>query len=853
MCQNLMADKTITSGYKDIKARLYLLSALFSALLVIILYIVCGIFPFGGRSVLTGDMGRQFAPFYFYFKEVILETADFSYTFMKTLGGDMPGFSAYYLNNPLLLVLFLFPGEKLAVGIELLILLQVTLCGLSASILLNNINRPSYRSLIFSTAYAGIGFIYSYFVLTIYFSNLALLPIAVLFYLKFLDKNCDRAPFILTSALYIFMSYYLGYMLMLFFAIIFISRLIKDSIYIKRLPELIFCLAVTLCIDGAFLFMTAYSLRGEKSSLSADLSFYRRFRLTDLFSGFFSGNSAMTQDPVVYCSVAAFCFMLLYFAGRRPLREKISSLFILLALSLSMWINTLDAVWHGFNNPVGFPYRYAYLLSGAVIVIGYKGYLDAFENFRVSDGNEKRRIFIPFAVTLALLLFLFLFSRSHMPARRLAVNIAIVLLVVLSVFIGLYRKYPKAAFLLCLAVTFADLSLSSVSSYLAYNADGDKEELPLLSDFYDAYEGIGKPIEYIKEYDKGIYRIEKDFYRTPNDPMLFGYIGLSHYSSCEKEEVRHYMERMGFRDTGIYASYNLGSTAFADCLLGVRYYVSRFDETYKPYAFMEQAGDYYIYNNPYALPLAFPSDRMLRKLDIDAQDIFETQNKIAAILSGSKEEKLYVPALFDKAVSEDEIVYTVHIEDRIPLYFYFDSEKGGSMELYVNGEDRGPYFTDTNWSVLNAGLYDKGTELEIVLRRLEGEPSVSDECFYYEDAQAIEKWHESVSRQNKQAEIEMKRSSKLCFDMEAKDHSYIVMSIPYAEGWKIRVDGEEVSPDKVLGALLAIPTGKALNEEGSFHVEMKYVPEGFFPGIYFTVFGLLIVLLDIYMTKRRMR
>lgn len=67
------------------------------------------------------------------------------------------------------------------------------------------------------------------------------------------------------------------------------------------------------------------------------------------------------------------------------------------------------------------------------------------------------------------------------------------------------------------------------------------------------------------------------------DAMAFDYAGLTHNSSCETYAVKHFMGRMGFRDQGIWAFYNQGSTAFADSFLSVKYFASRFDSTEKPY------------------------------------------------------------------------------------------------------------------------------------------------------------------------------------------------------------------------------------------------------------------------------
>nr|MCR4657362.1 YfhO family protein [Lachnospiraceae bacterium] len=485
-----------------------------------------------------------------------------------------------------------------------------------------------------------------------------------------------------------------------------------------------------------------------------------------------------------------------------------------------------------------------------------------------NDEGNRLRILLPAGFVITALFLLFLLHNPYMSFKRMSVNLFILLLILLLAFPGRKRKYTCYAGILCFAVTFLELAYSSVTSYLAYNADKRPDNLPLLSEFYDEYKTIKEPVDCIKAYDKGIYRIEKDFSRSPNDPMLLDYIGLSHYSSCEKDEVKHFMQRMGFRDTGIYAFYGQGSTAFADCLLGVKYYVSRFDESYKPYMSLQKTGDYYIYINHFSLPFAFSSGRRIRKLDIEENDIFETQNDIASVLSG-KEETLYVPALYDRTVTEDEIRYTIHISDRLPLYYYFDTEDSDSIRIFVNGEDKGPYFTDTNWNVYNAGLYDPGTELTVVLSRLGEKFSVTEECFYYENSEAIGEWYESVFKDYRPAEIKMPKSSRISFDIKVPDHSYIILSIPYDKGWQIELDGERVGAEKVLDTLLAIPVGRSgdyktsedisgaeassdIEESGNeHHIEMKYIPEGFFPGIYFSIMGIMMLMADILFYQKR--
>ena len=106
-------------------------------LCMMVFWALCGIYPFGSSSILTGDMDVEFVNFYAYFNNTLKTNNDWSYMLTKTLGGDFPGLAAFQLHDPLLFILLLFPGEKIALGIELMFTLQVSIAGLSASILLN--------------------------------------------------------------------------------------------------------------------------------------------------------------------------------------------------------------------------------------------------------------------------------------------------------------------------------------------------------------------------------------------------------------------------------------------------------------------------------------------------------------------------------------------------------------------------------------------------------------------------------------------------------------------------------------------------------------------------------------------
>ena len=81
---------------KAVKAKFYLTSFFLPIMILVVVFALHGIYPFGDKTVMTGDMEYQFVDYLAYLKSIVFSNNDFSYSFSKNLGGSMAGFSAYY-------------------------------------------------------------------------------------------------------------------------------------------------------------------------------------------------------------------------------------------------------------------------------------------------------------------------------------------------------------------------------------------------------------------------------------------------------------------------------------------------------------------------------------------------------------------------------------------------------------------------------------------------------------------------------------------------------------------------------------------------------------------------------------
>ena len=827
---------------------IYLCAFFMPFIMVQVFFALCRIYPYGEFSVLTGDMDVEFVNFYAYFINIFKSRNDMSYMFAKTLGGDFPGLAAFQLHDPLLFLLFLFPGDKIAYGIEVMFSVQLSIAGLSMSVLLNRRYRSSWMSLLFSTAYAFSAFFFGYFVLTIYFGCIAILPLVVCFFLEFLDGKSSSVPFILTAALYIYINYHMGFMLVIFIVLLYLSRLIVHPEYIKRLRAFIYSGVTVLMMDGFFLIRTGLSLIGEKTTESADYRFFRNFPFNQVFANLFSGSTRNQYMPLMYCSMAALFFAVFYFMSESySLREKAANALLLAAVLVSMWINTFDAVWHGFNNPEEFYFRYAYYVSFIIVLLGYKGF-NALTGMVPAGRKEYIRIAGIFGLTVLYMGWLTFTGNAYLDRERLIVNALIICMITAAAF-GLCRsgRWRIAAFIMLAAVSVPDMLYDARVTYIKMNADNG--ELPLMSRFQTDYARIKEAVDYIKAEDGGFYRLEKDFDRAVNDPAMFDYIGLSHDSSCEKDAVNSYLTNYGFRETVYYTFYNGGSTSFADAFLGVKYLVSDRDGMYKPYEYMTEAGGYDVYRNTFAQPMAYLAPDALKDFSFAEENTFEKQNGLASYWTGEDGAEIYKaadyeyetegaveeePGHFIRTEDEGYIVYRVHITEKSPLYLYFVAPHMQSGEVFVNGESLGWYFTENRWNVLCAGTFEPGETVEIRMQVLKEDLEITEACFYYEDADALAEWSHKAQELNKDiGDVEEVSSSHLKFTAETGEDSMVILSMPYDDAWKIKCDGKRVDPVEAVELLMGIelPAGKHV-------IEMKYVPHGTVPGVLVSIAGL---------------
>lgn len=807
---------------KRIKIKLYFAAFLLSLIMFLIMSVMLRMYPLSGdNTFLMSDMSNQFISFFAYFKNIILTNNNFIYTFSKNLGGDMVGLSAYYLQNPFLFLMLLFPEKKLTVAILIMLALQTACCGLTMMIYLVNLHTVHEAGreewgritgmLAGSVAYAFMGYRMAYIMLPIYSCSLIMLPLVMLGLYKIINGG-NRLLYIISLALCILFNYYIGYMVCIYAVLYFlytyaVCRINGSKI---RFINVFADFAVSSLIAGG---LTAFDVIPVVKSLSGDkdapnvgvLGFHKTFGIKgfirNLLPGAYKGDVSNYASPYIYVGMIMLIMVLIYFVMKKiTLKEKAVSIVFLIILFAACYINTFDVIWHGFNEPVGFSHRQAFVICFTLIHIGSVGYM------KLCDVITEK-----------------IATKGENTSG--------------------YSKTFVAVMTMILVMCCVDV-LWNAADYIKHNESDSQSD-------YEAWiDRVSPMIKEIRESDASLYRVEKDFEWNHNDAMQFGYNGLSHNSSCEDDFVKNFMENMGFRYyRPIWAFYNQGSTTFVDSFLGVKYYASRFDSTVKTYKYINSYGDEmraYSFSNPYALPFAFGVSDRMQDVNAENDNLFEVQNDIARSFAGTEDITLYEPADVTEDYIGDSIAYEITMNKSGNLYFYATAPDYQGCIIVVNGEEKDNYFTTWRWNITGFGYFEEGETVNILLKGTDGKIAVNDAYFYIEDIGAINDWYTCASKES--AEVNKISSSHLVVNADIKQNDLLEFTIPYDTAWKIKVDGRDIKADemvKTLGALLALRL-----EKGEHVIDMKYLPSGFCPGMIVSLICFVVfIIISIKRTK----
>ncbi len=777
------------------------------------------LYPFGKDTILYSDMGEQYISFFNYLRNTILSNNGIFNSFSFSLGNNFYGILTYFCISPLNIFLLFSTNVTMPIFVTIIMVLKMSLASSTMAILLKNKYDKSLFIVIFSVLYGLMSYNLVYSINIIWMDCVYLLPLIVLGFERLIEKN-DSRMYLITLTLSIFCNYYISFSICVFLVIyyiyyILVNRFNKDEI-MKSLLRFVKYSILAALLSSIILLPTIFNmLDGKMITTSADFSLTPSYNVTVLGYKFMIGDNKFIIDDLPFISTSLIVLLLVsiyVFNKKIGRREKIVTIGTLIFLVVISCLHLTDTILHCFRNPNMFPHRYAFIIAFFTIIMAYK-------NFSLRDYISKKNIFL--YVLVGGLVFYYL--KLYIGFRTVTSAMFLV------IYFGSIMFVKDKKLLLLMIIPFSLIELT-------ININTSINELPRNSYdyYYDTYR-YEKQINEIKPLQNEFYRIEGRTYNTINDNFALNYYGIRSFSPTITVNTNKILkDYLGLPLANSYAVDYVSNTGFTDSFLGIKYLYYIADNSY------------YLGENQSVFPVLFSINNDSKF--VSATTSINNQNELYRYLSMNNQE-LFIE------ISDIKIEYCSLEEDEQGIYI--KSENGNFCKFEIDKKDDNyEYYLEiiSNDLKIIPGFDSPGVNSQYgknVIMNLNGKIIlyVSDKITYIDSFKVYKMdknklYDLSKLLNNQKLNIRSHTNDRITGTINNQKSDQIMFTtIPYDEGWHVKINNEDVVTFKNIGSLLAFSL-----PEGELDIEIYFIPKGFVLGLTISLFSLDAIL---YMFLRK--
>ncbi len=853
---------------KLINALPYVFTGLITAAIMLIVYAVNGIFPFGSGSVVCDDMVQQTISNYTYFWDYLHSGFQKSLLFnWQTAAGTQVLTSGFYILKPWEIIFtFICPRAEIVNGIPFLIIFKMAMAGIAMTFFLKReFKIEPYWQVLLSIAYSCSAFI------LIYYTNMGWIDAAFLFpfliaALLHMFKTGKWLPYLLVATYVLLLSIYIAYMVFLFlFLIGFLYIVFIQPKETRKMMTVRFGATSVLSIIASaainvpsvfYMFRsTRYTIKNEETVFDT----VKKIFLTDT-------TYSTTKLTIVFLASSLFLAFLVLMAVNCKSYKKQCAFFALsvVILAAPVFFENINLIWH-LGSYVGFPLRYMYMLifilvCAAAFVIQNTGDL----LFSI------KKKFTPFLLVPALasaaggiyILIKFVYREvatvNGLKYNKLVIEdcdkwillsfVLLALFYVFTMFIGI----KKLAYVLIAGVMLTEIGLLANVSF-GMNSDTSERtsmySLDFVSDSLEMAEDLTLENDNLTRIKDADVRLNSNF------PMFFGYPSLANFTHLVSSDMTSTMAALGYSQIYTRVIDSVG-TLLSDALLNMKYTFSENELSDYEYKYMYDIGGSRLYENNFTLPVGLLVSQDFMNIDIvENDDVFLSNNQLYTALTESGE-KLCTTDVFSLDCSED-FYKTVHVDGTKHVYLHVDIEnttlQRGAVTILINGKkaDLTYFGSDINYNYPNNfhnELIDLGVrtdeDIEIAIFSLKNIGDDIKVTVGYFDYTKLEKLCEI--NKNNHAQVSTGPKSLSATVTAADDNTYIFLPVTYDEGWQCKLNGEPAEIEIAMSSFMAVKLQKGENV-----IEMNYLQYGMKAGIIISVITAVIIAVIFIIEKKK--
>ncbi len=805
-----------------------LLSFALPVVIMLSIFIVRGIYPFGDRSFLFSDMYHQYMPFFTEFLSKVKAGEGLAYSYNVGIGSNFLALYVYYLASPLHWLAFLIPEAYLMEFMSYLVVLKIGLCGLTFFLYLKkHFQCKDGNMLFFACFYALSGFMAAYNWNIMWLDCVALLPL-ILIGLERLVKEGRCGLYCITLALCILTNYYISIMICIFLVLYFGGLLITEKRSLRVVGNFVLYSLLAGGLSAVLLIPEVCAILETdfgNPDFPDQLKSY--FSVLDMLARHcmcVTTERGLEHWPNIYCGVAVFLLLPLYVLNQKiSIRKKFVNLALAGVLLLGFSTNMLDFVWHGLNYPDSLPARQSFLYIFLLLVM-------CFEAYRRIHELEQKQILYGYLAAVVFLLFCEKFV-EHEDFFVGVEMLTLLFVTVYAVILYLYRTregmvWKRILGLVTLAAVVIELTANTINT--SVGTTSRSAYLEPQKDYKALYQWTADRERQMAEDgatdepEEPFYRVEKFTRKTKNDGTLAGMPTASVFSSTLNSRVMDFYTRLGMRHSKVYYGFD-GATAFTSALLNVKYLFGEHDRyATSVYRLMEQSGEVYLYENNATLPFGYVAPK-----DYDLPEGYENSG---LLLQNAMIEALGVRGkLFSKVSSENTEEDVVFTAGEGGIYYGLLTASGTKRIEALGGSLETHEFPDLKkGAILYLGYLEAGERMTLT--------NADENDTTQKISVSIYRMNETVLRQalavlsEQHLENVTYDSTHVSGEIIMEEAGRLILSIPYEDGWHITVNGAERQAERFGGALIALDL-----EPGEYAISMEYIPEGKYAGMVVSV------------------
>lgn len=866
----------IGTSCREILQRNKLILAAFClpVILMLLAFLVMGIYPAGENQIAVIDMYHQYVPFLGELQEKLQSGGSLFYTWNGAGGSNFWNLLAYYGASPLNLILVLFPKKFLMEGVTLILLLKIGLAGSTMAVYLRAIvwekdKRSADISLVgFATLYALCSYVMAYYWCIMWMDAVALLPLCILGLHKILDGR-SGVFYTVCLALVVFINYYMAIMVCIFilfyYPVLYFIKVQGESVghFFKTTGRAVGYSLLGVLMSAVMLLPAWLSMQSTYY-ISADMP-----EKTELYNDLLDilnqmlPNAELTYReglPNLYCGMFVVILLVFYWISRTiPLREKLLNGAFLVFLIFSLNINKLDFIWHGFHFPNQLPYRYTFMICFLLIGMAY-------QVFQRVDEIRVDHLWILLAAGGGYYLLAQKILTEHIKDLDLFVYSGLAWLALYVAILILYKKgrLPKNLLLILTVILLTCEMASNTCTSI------DQVGTTQRSNYYANEADIAKLVKKTEGTDERFGRTEMNDNYILNCPAMYHYKGISQFSSSLNANATALMEHIGVEGAPDKNRFNYNQTdPVTNAMLNIRYLIGKNlpidDSDFKQIA---KSGNSRLYESIYPLSIGYMTADTIRTWNYEQENPFMvlddyvravTQNKYTSVFT--EIEPVDVSAanielsstgdgMWDSTLKNEtkksKTILTYQAQQTGKQYLFIEADDADAITVSQEKKDDKIEIRNDCGSIVNLGEMDSGTEFTVTIEYKEGKGGsvVSHVCTMDEAV-----WQDAYKMLSaSMLDVTDYGDSCLKGTINVQEDGVFVTSVPYEAGWKLKVDGHTREINELIGGAWISTSLSA----GEHQIELSFRPPGLIAGLLITLASIGLLIAAEWWRRRRM-